>query len=120
MGWVHQLAFAANGRSILTASIDNSIRHWDIQTGMEKYKIIFIDSSDWIIITPEGYYQCTPAAAKLLHYVNKDYKIITFEQLDIRNNRPDKVLEAMENKDSTLIESYKRAWEKRIKNHWML
>ncbi len=115
MGWVHQLAFAANGRSILTASIDNSIRHWDIQTGMEKYKIIFIDSSDWIIITPEGYYQCTPAAAKLLHYVNKDYKIITFEQLDIRNNRPDKVLEAMENKDSTLIESYKRAWEKRIK-----
>ncbi len=115
MGWVHKMAFGSDSNMILTASIDNTIRAWDTRTGKEKYQIIFIDSTDWIIISPKGYYQCTPAAAKLLHYVTKDYKIITFEQLDTKYNRPDKVLEAMNNKDSILIKSYKKAWEKRIR-----
>ncbi len=115
MGWVLKMAFANDSNEILTASIDNTIRAWDTRTGKVKYKIIFIDSTDWIIISPKGYYQCTPAAAKLLHYVTKDYKIITFEQLDTKYNRPDKVLEAMDNKDSILIKSYKKAWEKRIR-----
>ncbi|HQV54240.1 MAG TPA: caspase family protein [Chitinophagaceae bacterium] len=115
MGWVNQLAFGSDGKTIITSSIDNSIRLWDIASGKEKYKIIFIDSADWIIVSPQGYYQCTPAAAKLLHYVTKDYNIITFEQLDIKYNRPDKVMEAMENKDSLIIKSYKKAYEKRIK-----
>ncbi|MBK8606470.1 MAG: caspase family protein [Chitinophagaceae bacterium] len=109
------MSFSDDGKSIITANIDNSIRVWDVVTGKEKYKIIFIDTADWIIVSPQGYYQCTPAAAKLLHYVTKEYKIITFEQLDIKYNRPDKVLEAMENKDSILIKSYKKAYEKRIK-----
>ncbi len=115
VGWVNEMSFSDDGKSIITANIDNSIRVWDVVTGKEKYKIIFIDTADWIIVSPQGYYQCTPAAAKLLHYVTKEYKIITFEQLDIKYNRPDKVLEAMENKDSILIKSYKKAYEKRIK-----
>ena len=115
MGWVNQMAWGDDGKTIITASIDNSIRLWDINSGKEKYKIIFIDTADWIIISPQGYYQCTPAAAKLLHYVTKGYKIITFEQLDVKYNRPDKVLEAMDNKDSLLIKSYKKAYDKRIK-----
>ncbi len=87
------MSFSDDGKSIITANIDNSIRVWDVVTGKEKYKIIFIDTADWIIVSPQGYYQCTPAAAKLLHYVTKEYKVITFEQLDIKYNRPDKVLE---------------------------
>ncbi|MDZ4796474.1 MAG: WD40 repeat domain-containing protein, partial [Bacteroidota bacterium] len=115
MGWVNQLEFGSDGKTIITAGIDNTIRLWDINSGKEKYKIIFIDTTDWIIVSPQGYYQCTPAAAKILHYVTKEYKIITFEQLDIKYNRPDKVLEAMDNKDTSLIRSYKKAYEKRIK-----
>ncbi len=115
LGWVNEMSFSDDGKTIITANIDNSIRVWDVSTGKEKYKIIFIDTADWIIVSPQGYYQCTPAAAKLLHYATKEYKIITFEQLDIKYNRPDKVLEAMENKDSILIKSYKKAYEKRVK-----
>jgi WD40 repeat protein len=115
MGWVHEMAFSKDRKSIITACIDNTIRFWDIGTGKEKYKIVFIDSADWIIISPRGYYQCTPAAARLIHYVTKDNKIITFDQLDIKYNRPDKVLEAMGNTDTLLKRSYNKAYEKRMK-----
>jgi len=74
-----------------------------------------IDNDDYLTLLPNGYYQCTYAAAKLLHYVTKDMKVITFEQLDVKYNRPDKVLEAIGNTNSELINSYKKAYEKRIK-----
>ncbi|HPG12418.1 MAG TPA: caspase family protein, partial [Chitinophagaceae bacterium] len=74
-----------------------------------------VDSTDYINILPSGYYQSSQNAAKLLHYVTNNLKVISFEQLDIQYNRPDKVLEAIGNTDTTLIKSYRRAWEKRIK-----
>ncbi len=81
----------------------------------QKYMLVSTDSAGYIVRLPSGYYQCNPAAAKLLHYVTKDLKIITFEQLDVKYNRPDKVLEAIGNTDTALIKSYRKAWEKRIK-----
>ncbi len=69
---------------------------------------------DYVVQIPTGYYKSTSNAAKLLHYVTKDLKIISFEQLDVKYNRPDKVLEAIGNTDTVLIKSYRKAWEKRI------
>ncbi len=63
----------------------------------------------------DGYYKSSPAAAKLLHYVTPDLKVITFEQLDVKYNRPDKVLEAIGCPDTALIQSYRKAYHKRIK-----
>lgn len=74
-----------------------------------------IDNEDYLTLLPSGYYQSSNAAAKLLHYVTKDLKVITFEQLDVKYNRPDKVLEALGSTDTLLIESYRKAYEKRIK-----
>ncbi|RZK60150.1 MAG: caspase family protein [Pedobacter sp.] len=48
-------------------------------------------------------------------YVTKDNKVITFDQLDIRYNRPDKVLQAIGSVDTSLIKSYKKTYDKRIK-----
>jgi hypothetical protein len=50
-----------------------------------------------------------------LHYVTADNRIITFDQLDTKYNRPDKILQDMDNKDTLMIRSYKRAWQKRMK-----
>jgi hypothetical protein len=64
---------------------------------------------------PGGYYQASSAATKLLHYVTNKLETISFSQLDVKYNRPDKVLEAIGNTDTALIKSYRKAWEKRIK-----
>ncbi|MBK8301256.1 MAG: caspase family protein [Chitinophagaceae bacterium] len=95
---------------------DNAeLKVYNIRSGQQLYSLLCIDSLDYICITKAGYYKSTTGASKLLHYVTKDLKVITFEQLDVKYNRPDKVLEAIGNTDTTLIKSYRKAWEKRIK-----
>ena len=88
---------------------------WNLNSGDERSLSVVLDSVNYLTKIPSGYYQCTPAAARALHYVTKDLKVITFDQLDIKYNRPDKVLQAVGNKDTLLINFYKKAWEKRIK-----
>lgn len=112
---IRTLQFMPDGKSILTNSYDHTSKVWDLNTGKLLYTFFAIDSLDYFNQIPEGYYQCTPNAAKLIHYVTKDLKIITFEQFDVKLNRPDKVLKAMGCTDTNLINSYQRAYQKRIK-----
>jgi len=114
-GIVNTASFSYDGKRVLTSSADNTIRIWDRQSGKELCLALQIDSINYLTSIPSGYYQCTSTAAKLLHYVTKDLKVITFEQLDVKYNRPDKVLEAIGNTDTALINSYRKAYEKRIK-----
>ncbi len=102
------------GKKIITASLDNTCKIWNTETGQLIYTFFAVDSNDYLAQIPAGYYQTTPAASKLLHYVTTDLQIISFEQLDVKYNRPHKVLEALGNTDTSLIKSYRKAWEKRI------
>jgi WD40 repeat protein len=112
---VTSAVFNTDDKEVLTASLDNTCKRWDALTGKLLCTFLLVDSSDYLTMTPAGYYHATQNAAKLLHYVTKDLKVISFEQLDIKYNRPDKVLEAIGNTDTALINSYKRAYYKRIK-----
>jgi len=106
--------FSPDGKSILTSSNDNTNKLWDAKTGALLYTFFSVNKSDYFFQLPQGYYYCTPAAAKLLHYV-KGRNVISFDQLDIKYNRPDKVLEAIGNPDTALIKAYRKAYYKRIK-----
>ena len=88
---------------------------FNLRTGKEMYSLIPIKEKDFIIKNMAGYYLATPDASKLLHYVTANLKIISFEQLDVKYNRPDKILEATGSTDTALIKSYRKAWEKRTK-----
>ena len=106
--------FTSDGRKIITAYRDNTSKIWDVDRAEVLSTFFAADSSEYFIQIPTGYYFCTPAASKLLHYVDKDLKVITFEQLDVKFNRPDLVMEALGNPDTALIHLYRTAWEKRI------
>lgn len=99
----------------IVATSHPEIKFFNLKTGVKQYSLLCIDSTDYIAITPSGYYKSSPSAAKNIHYLTKDQKIITFEQLDVKYNRPDKVLEAIGSTDTSLVKSYKRAYQKRIK-----
>lgn len=87
----------------------------DLDKNSNGVSFMAVDSGDYIVRDPSSYYLSTPPASKLLHYVTKDLKVISFEQLDVRYNRPDKVLEALGNSDTALINSYRNSYFKRIK-----
>jgi len=109
------MSISPDEKIIVTTSEDKTLKVWNTASCELVYTLIYIDNNSFLVQLPSGYYQTTPAAVKLLHYVTKDLKVISFEQLDIKYNRPDKVLEAIGNTDTALMKSYRKAWEKRIK-----
>ena len=112
---INSATISADEKRVITASDDNTSKIWDLTTGKLIYTLINLGSSDYINILANGYYKANANATKLLHYVTRDLRVITFEQLDVKYNRPDKVLEAIGNTDTALIKSYRKAYEKRIK-----
>ncbi|MBK6827065.1 MAG: caspase family protein [Chitinophagaceae bacterium] len=112
---INSAAFGPGSTTFVTASEDHSNKYWEINKRQLLYTMVFVGKTEYFCQLPTGYYQSTPNTSKLLHYVAKDLRLITFEQLDVKYNRPDKVLEAIGNTDTALIKSYRKAWEKRIK-----
>ncbi|GAC1593425.1 MAG: hypothetical protein NVS3B19_15600 [Ginsengibacter sp.] len=106
--------FSNDGKKIVSTG-DFMSKVWNVENGHLIFEFMQLDNSEYFSRIPTGYYICTPNAAKLLHYVTNDLKVITFEQLDIKYNRPDKVLQAIGFTDTVLINSYRKAYEKRIK-----
>lgn len=104
---------------VLTISEDNSAKVWELMTGKLLYTCLMLDRAYSFCIIPSGYYMANPSASKILYYINKDLKVISFQQLDIKYNRPDKVLEAIGCPDTALIYSYRKAYKKRIKKSGM-
>ncbi len=107
--------FDKYGEQIITTSADNTCKLWNAKTGKLISTFIAIGTTDFITMAADGYYQSSPNAAKMLYYVTKDLKTISFDQLDLKYNRPDKILQLLGNTDTTLIASYKNAYFKRIK-----
>ena len=111
---VNSVMFSPSGKRILTGSADNTAKIWDMPSGKLQATFIAVNENDYLTQISSGYYQSSINAARLLHYVTKDLNVISFEQLDVKYNRPDKVLEAIGNTDTALIKSYRKAWKKRI------
>jgi WD40 repeat protein len=103
------------GEYIITTSADNTCKLWNAKTGKLIVTFIAIGTKDFITMAADGYYQASPNASKLLYYVTKDLKTISFDQLDLKYNRPDIILQRLGSKDTTLINSYKNAYFKRVK-----
>jgi WD40 repeat protein len=124
-GFVTSVIFTPNGKQVFSASEDNTVKLWDIETGQTIATFIsmknksFIDSDnpkiDYLIQLPSLYYKGTFDAVAQLHYITPDLKVITFEQLDIKYNRPDKVLAAIGSTDTTLTKAYHNAYLKRVR-----
>ena len=100
---------------LLIASHKSEVFLCDMLNNKTRYSFIPIDRNDYILKIPTGYYMATTNAAKIFHYVTPGPGIITFDQLDIKYNRPDKLLEIINPNDTAIINSYKKAYFKRIK-----
>jgi len=114
---VDYAVFSPVSRHILTLSRDNTCRIWEVSSGKELMQFIMIDTDGYLCILPSGYYMGDKSSIKKIHYV-KNMKSLGLDQMDIKYNRPDLILNALGNvfgyKDTALIKSYYKAWQKRI------
>ncbi len=64
---VKSLAFSRDGGNVLSASKDGTTRLWDIAAGKEIAQFVSFTDGEWIVITPEGYFNASPGGDKHLN-----------------------------------------------------
>ncbi|OJJ22193.1 hypothetical protein BKI52_09140 [marine bacterium AO1-C] len=105
--------YSPNGRKIITASLDNTVKLWDAKTA-RLLCTFYLNQGQKMAVTPEGYYLANKEAVNdLVHYVVDD-KVYLFDQFDLRYNRPDKVLKAIGKASRLKVKMLRRAYIKRL------
>ncbi len=83
------LAFHPGGEVVATASEDGSIRLWNINTGDSA--AMYSHGKEWLICTPDGYFDCSPKGDELAVYLSGD-RAVRLSQFALFRNRPDVIL----------------------------
>lgn len=77
---ITNLNFHPNGNILLSQSSDGTTRFWDLQNKRELGKLLLLDEQDWAVISPEGLYDSSSEARKLINFVI-GFEPITLEQI---------------------------------------
>ena len=111
-GGIKQVWFGADGKKVYSTAEDGFIKVWDIEKCNNAASLIGMNQLDYIILSPDNFYKTSKGNADGIgfRYQNNLY---TYDQFDLRFNRPDKVLEHLGVSTYTL-RVYTKAWEKRI------
>lgn len=67
IGDVTSVAISTDDRYVLSGSSDGTTRLSDISTGKEIAQFISFTDGEWVVITPEGYFNASPNGAKHLN-----------------------------------------------------
>lgn len=99
---------------LITSSKDATIKIWDVVTKKLIITIIPVDKEKRIFITADNYYFAPKNALNAIGF-KQGIHFYPPEQFDLKYNRPDKVLEQLDNPDTNLINLYRKAYQKRLK-----
>jgi WD40 repeat protein len=61
--------YSSDGKTLITASEDNTIRFWDAATGRHRGTLLLFGPDQWVALSPEGHYRASPGAEKNLFFV---------------------------------------------------
>ncbi len=88
--WVRTASLSRDGKRVLSASSDNTIRSWDAATGRERAKFLSFTDGEWVVITPEGYFNASANGAKYLN-VRVGNRVYGVDQFYSKFYRPELV-----------------------------
>jgi WD40 repeat protein/uncharacterized caspase-like protein len=71
---ITSVAFSADGRFLFSGSADASIRLWVVETGEPLARLIALDETDWVVVTPDGRFDTNKNLDSIegLHWVVSD------------------------------------------------
>ncbi len=118
-----KIAFTSNSKTLISSGWDRQVKVWDLENNVELYSFIAIKGqNDYVTILPSGYYSTSRKDSRAIAFaLGKD--AYPFDQFDVQFNRPDLVLQELENSIATdvdtnpnavLIKAYFSSYQKRL------
>lgn len=111
---VNSVNFSSDGNMLVSSGEDGKVILWNTAKASQVATFIGLDSSDYIVTTPDNYYMSTKKGLKGVGF-RVGNKMFPVEQFDLRQNRPDTVLQRIGIASKVLIKMYRMAWLKRLK-----
>ena len=113
-GNITDAVFTNDSKFLVTTNEIGEIILYDLASKKKKVSMAQIGHFDYITYTPDFYYTSSKAASKALAFRQGD-NVLTFEQMELRYNRPDIISERLGYAPERLTLSLKAAYVKRLK-----
>lgn len=104
--------FGEKGKRVYSTAEDGFIKVWSLESCKEVSSLIAMEELDYIILSPDNYYKSSKANNNGISFRFKN-NLYSFDQFDVRFNRPDKVLTSL-GVSKYSVKLYTKAWEKRL------
>jgi WD40 repeat protein len=111
---VTSLVYLDGGRRLASAGRDGTVRIWDLANRHELVRLVALGQTEYLAVTPDQYYRASRSRLSGVTFRMNGVQY-PFEQFDLRFNRPDLVMERLGRADSEVIQSYRRAYEHRLR-----
>jgi hypothetical protein len=98
IGTINSLTASTNGEYVLSGSSDGTIRLWNVSTGSELAQYYSFSDGEWIVVTPEGYYNSSPSGHKHLN-IRVGNNVYGIDQFFDVFYRPDIVMAKLKGED---------------------
>jgi WD40 repeat protein/uncharacterized caspase-like protein len=90
---IRSVAFTADEKGVISGSNDGTARVWDTTTG-EQLAMLLTAKDEWLVITPEGFFDASPKGAEMLAVV-RGLQVFGIDQFYQELYRPDLVREKL-------------------------
>ena len=91
---VRSVAFTPDEKRIISGGYDTTARVWDIATGEQLALLLTAKEDEWLVITPEGFFDASPKGAEMLTVV-RGLEVFGIDQFYQALYRPDLVREKL-------------------------
>lgn len=110
---INGLSFNAGSTLLASSSVDGWVKIWDLVQKRQVLGLLADHSGNYIALTDGNYYQASKGAHQMLAF-ERGNQLFSFDQFDLKFNRPDKVLKQLSIATDTVVLAYHRAYQKRL------
>jgi len=111
---ISSIKFNPTYNYIATSGYDGIVNFWNFDDGKHLVSLAAFNEDDYMYVTKDNYYYSTVGSMDYINFMLNN-KLYTFEQFDVRYNRPDIVLSKLPYSTDAEITAYNKAYKKRLK-----